>query len=262
MRASAAAGGVSAARAAVLAATIALCGCGGSGHAPTQATAQQQSTRQAAARQVSRGTAPLPGKAPTAAVQAPGGQASGAATNGIGQRSFQTLVSTECELAGSGVPGATRGSGSQQGPLTRGRAADAVIRYVVIQRKIAALSRLHPPVSLQVLVRRLVSDLRRLQQLYAIGSRNTAGTLHGAIAATEREAADFARAAGVPGCSPTQTSQPGQPGLPTQPAPVGQPVRPGQPGLPIQPGQPGLPTQPAQVGQPVRSGQPVLPGAP
>jgi hypothetical protein len=256
MRASAAAWGASAGPAAVLAATIALYGCGGSGHAGTQATGQQQSTGQAAAQLVSRPSAPSPGKAPTAAVQASGGPASGAATNGIGQRSFQTLASTECEAAGSGVPGATRGSGSQQGPLTRGRAADAVTRYVVIQREIAALSRVHPPVSLQVPVRRLVSDLRRLQQLYVIGPRNTAGTLRGAIGATEREAAAFARAAGVPGCSPAQTSQPGQPGLPIQPGQPGPPTQPAQVGQPVRPGQPGLPTQPAQVGQPVRPGQP------
>jgi hypothetical protein len=219
----------SAARAAALAITIALSGCGGSGHAGTQPTAPQPSGHQASGR-----SAPSPGTVQTVPTSARGGQASGIATKTMTLRSFQTLASTACQAASSGVPPATRGLG--QGPRGGALAAYEARRHAaIIQQTIATLSRLRPPASLQARVARLMGALWRLQELYIAGSRQGGadgayGTPSGLIAAAEREAAYDASAAGLPACAltgPGQLTGPGRPTAPSQPTVPAQPTAPG-----------------------------------
>jgi hypothetical protein len=257
--------GPGAPRSALLALTVAVCGCGSSGHAGTQVAVQQATAPQASTQPAIGPAGPSSARTPTtpagAAPQAAPGQAAGESTRG----SFQRSAAAGCAAASSAAAAAAPPASPHASARTP--TVSAAIRYVTIQRKIAALTSALPPSSLRVLVRRLVFDLTHLQQLYLIGPRNAAGAVGGATATVEREAAALSVAAGVSACSPRQTAQAGLPGgngTGGQPPP-GIPIAPGRPaspGQPVYPGQPAYPGRRVSPGQTVIPGQPASPGAP
>jgi hypothetical protein len=181
----------------------------------------------------------------------PGDRLSHGAASVAGPASFQARVNSECAVATAGLPGVARASNSQPGsqaggPPGEGSAGSA--EHVIIQRKIKALSRLRPPTSLRAPTGLLVSSLRRLQQFYPADDRASAGPPQGALAATERQAASAAMAAGVPACSPTGTVQPERAGAQTGTAQAGPPGR-------LRP-----PMPPGPAGRPSPAAPPSAPG--
>jgi len=118
---------------------------------------------------------------------------------------------------GSQAGGQQTAPGSPDGSHAGGPAAETTAgpgEYAVIQQKIEALSRLHPPASLQAPVEQLVGALRRLQ-IYLAEDQTPAGQASSGghappmqpqamIAAAEQQAADTAMAAGIPECGPTR----------------------------------------------------------
>jgi|GEM_PF-5521306 len=189
-----------------LALVLAASGCGNSTHSRVSSTSPPAPVTGTAAHPATAGgaSASESASAPSPVEQAPTATPTPTPA-AAAETSVAKAASAACSAASRGVPAEARPTGS--GETSRAvSAAQFASSYLLVTRRLDALSRLQAVGVEGVRLGRLETILRRLQSLYLRASRGGGTALPSAIARLERTATAAAIVAGTRACVPPRTA--------------------------------------------------------